>query len=87
MADRSRRGPKKLESELLLWRDFGGSITRDGTRITKPVELANAEILVGLCDRFRALPDTGGILDQDVALVRMLRVIDLGVAKEGGPGA
>jgi hypothetical protein len=45
-------------------------------------------MLIGLCDRFKALPDPGGILDQDVGLVRMLRIIDLGVEKkEGGPGA
>lgn len=41
-------------------------------------------MIISLCDRFKTLPDAGGIYDQDVSLVRMLKIIKLG-SREQGP--
>jgi hypothetical protein len=33
---------------------------------------------LGLCERFHCLPDAGGLLDQDVELLRTMRIASLG---------
>jgi hypothetical protein len=43
----------------------------------EPGDLARARFVVGLCDRFRCLPDEGGLFDQDAELLRMLKIIEL----------
>ena len=38
--------------------------------MTKPYELAEAELLYKLCQAYQSLPSAGGVLDQDVSLLR-----------------
>lgn len=42
-----------------------------------------AELVIGLATRFRALPVAGGILDQPSSLLTMLRVMDLAEGESG----
>jgi hypothetical protein len=44
-------------------------------------------MVISLCDRFHTLPDAGGIYDQDVNLVRMLKIIKIGSRESRAPDA
>lgn len=46
------------------------------------MELAEAELIVGLCDRFHCLPSQ--LLTEDVYLLRMLRLVERGCRDDGG---
>lgn len=46
--------------------------------MTKPPELAEAEWVFGLCERFHCLPSQ--LLGEDVGLLRMLELCRLGTA-------
>lgn len=50
--------------------------------LPKPTELAWAEVLIGLCERFGQLPSA--VLDEDAGLLRALNLLDehCGEAKE-----
>lgn len=40
------------------------------------MELAEAELIIGLCDRFHCLPSV--LMEEDVYLLRMLRLVERG---------
>lgn len=44
-------------------------------------------MVISLCDRFSTLPDAGGINDQDVKLVKMLKILKLGTRERAGQDA
>ena len=48
----------------------------------KPAELARAELIVGLCDRFHCLPSQ--LLEEDWELLRMLELVELGRPDDEG---
>ena len=73
-------GPKSLERRLTLWRDFGGSITRTGEVVSRPGELAEAELLLAVCDRFKCLPSQAR--GEDAGILRLLKIEQLGRRKE-----
>lgn len=51
----------------------------------EPGALVRARLVIGLCDRFRCLPEPGALLDQDAELIQMLNIIELaGPGPEGG---
>jgi hypothetical protein len=55
--------------------------------VAEPGALVRARLVVNLCDRFKCLPEPGGLLDQDAELIQMLRIIELGTPRiEGGGG-
>ncbi len=83
MAGGDGERPKSTEARINKWLNFGGAITRTGELITKPVELEEAELIIGLCDRFHCLPKEGGILDQDVDIIRLLKIYAMGNQEEG----
>jgi hypothetical protein len=35
-----------------------------------------------MCERFHCLPDTGGLLDQEANLIRMMKIVAMG-SREG----
>ena len=84
MAGGAREHPKSLLERLIIWKDFGGAITRTGELVTKPWELEEAELVIGLCDRFRSLPYPGSLMEQPVDLIRMLKIISVGSQDQGG---
>ena len=46
--------------------------------MTKPHELAEAELIYRLCRAYRALPEPGALLDQPVWMLRMEAILELG---------
>jgi hypothetical protein len=40
--------------------------------------------VLGLCERFRCLPRAGGLLDQDVSLLKMAEIEALGRRRDAG---
>jgi hypothetical protein len=46
--------------------------------------LGAAELVVGLCERFGKLPRDGGILDQPVTFLKMLRIVSLAREEDHG---
>jgi hypothetical protein len=72
-----RRGPGK---RLTLWRELGGGTHSDGSVVERPAELATAEIVIGLCDRWHCLPSQ--VLAEPAWVLRMLDVYQLGHRKE-----
>lgn len=59
----------------------------DGSGAPEPGALVRARLVISLCDRFRCLPEVGGLLDQDAELIQMLHIIELaGPTTEGGDG-
>jgi hypothetical protein len=68
----------KLARRLREWNAVGGGYRADGSRVTKPAELEDAEMLYLLCQAYGALPDAGGVLDQNVALLRAHSVLNAG---------
>lgn len=71
-------------TELERFRDFPGAIRADGSTIREPYELTEAKTVLGICDRFKVLPSQ--VLQEDISLLRWLKIEALGVDKEGGPG-
>lgn len=66
---------KSLEADIIKWNHVKGGTDRDGNVITKPVELYQAEIIDGICQRYHQLPST--VLDEDVSLLKLLHIVSL----------
>ena len=61
---------------LSLWRDFPNAVDRDGNTVRKPSELAEAEMILGLCERFHCLPSQ--IVEEDASLLRLILIEQMG---------
>ena len=57
------------------WQRVGGAYDSDGNRVGKPWELARAELIDGLCQRYHCLPSE--LLREDASLLRMLAILSL----------
>lgn len=53
----------------------------------KPPELVEAETVYGLCQAYKSLPESGGIFDQPVSLLRMHSILQLGGYFEASAGS
>jgi hypothetical protein len=74
--------PKRAEIER--WVAVPGGILADGSVVTRPVELEQAQAILRLCDRFKKLPSE--ILAEDAELFRLITLEDLGRTDEPQPG-
>jgi len=70
---------KSLEAEILKWKHVKGGTDRDGKPIKKPAELATAELIDGICQRYGQLPSA--VLDEDISLLKMLHIVGLNEEK------
>lgn len=57
------------------WQRVGGAIDTDGNAVGKPWELARAELIDGLCQRYHCLPSA--IMREDAYLLRMMTILGL----------
>ena len=80
-SDRWRLRP--FRTAIARWRAVPGGIDADGRPVNKPSELAQAELILGICERFGQLP--GAVLAEDVSLLRLLHLEDLGGGRDGPP--
>jgi hypothetical protein len=54
------------------WRHVGGGIDAEGNKVGKPPELQEAELILGLCDRFHKLPSE--VLAEPIFLLWLLMI-------------
>ena len=73
-----------LSLGIARWKSVRGGTYRDGTAITKPVELELAEILDGLCQRYSCLPSQ--VMAEDVGILRMLAIVSEGKVEDESSG-
>jgi hypothetical protein len=78
--DRDRRSAEPFARDLTIWRDFAGGTTTSGGSIVKPGELAEAELVLGLCDRFHCIPEVAE--EMDAGVLRLLKIEELGTRRE-----
>ena len=69
-----------LEADIIKWRAVGGGTDRDGKPVSKPSSLTSAELVDGICQRYSCIPSQ--ILTEDVSLIRMLQIVELGTDKK-----
>ena len=65
---------------ILRWKAVGGGSDRNGNVIEKPIELAQAELIDTVCERYGKLPSE--VFAEDVSMLRMLDVVNKGL-KDG----
>ena len=72
--------PHPFRADIERWRDFGGGFDSYGNLVTKPAELTNAEMILGLCDRFHKLPSE--IENEDAELLSLIAITQLAQPSE-----
>jgi len=68
-------GGGSLEADIIRWSHVGGGTDQSGNPIGKPLELYQAEIVDGICQRYSCLPSA--VYREDVSLLRMLHIVGL----------
>ena len=66
---------KSLEADIIKWRHVKGGTDKNGKVISQPLELYQAEIIDGICQRYGQLPSA--VLDEDVSLLKLLHIVSL----------
>ena len=80
MDKRSIGKPDRLLQRVAKWKPVGGGVDKDGKRIEKPSELGWAEMIENLALHYSTTPSQ--ILKEDVSVLRMLELINVGNKKE-----
>jgi len=65
----------RLEADIARWKHVKGGVDINGNTIEKPVELYQAEIIDGICQRYSCLPSA--VYKEDVSLMRLLHIVGL----------
>ena len=73
---------KSLTADIIKWKHVGGGSELDGKLITKPMVLEQAELIDAICQRYSCLPSQ--LLGEDVGLLRILHMVNLGEKKKNG---
>jgi len=73
--------PYEVRHRIERWRHVGGGTDADGSVIEKPHELAWAEMIDNLCQRYSALPSA--VLAEDVEMLRILALVSEGGGSNG----
>ncbi len=64
-----------LETDINRWLSVKGGTDRDGNPIEKPLFLAQAELIDGLCQRYGQLPSA--ILKENASVLKMVHAVIL----------
>src|SRR5690349_19057812 len=77
VADGAEGDQCPFRTRIEQWKSSGGiGFNPDGSLIRKPVELVEAEMIMGLCERFGCLPSQ--LLAEDAELLRYLELESMG---------
>ena len=68
-----------LEADIIKWKHVKGGTDRDGKVVSQPLQLYQAEIIDGICQRYGQLPSA--VLDEDVSLLKLLHIVSLNEEK------
>jgi len=71
-----------LEADIARWKATGGGTDREGNPVTKPLALAQAELVDGICQRYSVLPSE--VLKEDVGLIKLVQIAVLGEDNKHG---
>ncbi|ANS03206.1 hypothetical protein [uncultured Mediterranean phage uvDeep-CGR2-KM18-C74] len=75
-------GGGSLEADIARWMHVGGGTDKEGRPITKPLDLEQAELVDGICQRYGVLPSA--LLNENVGLLKMLHIVSLGTKDNDG---
>ena len=59
----------------MKWKATKGGTNRDGSPVTKPIDLTVAELLDGICQRYGQLPSA--VLKEDVMILKLIGTMAL----------
>ncbi len=63
-----------FRAKIDRWHAVPGGIDTYGNPVTKPAELATAETIINLCERFGCLPSA--LYAEDAEIFRLIRLVD-----------
>jgi hypothetical protein len=76
-------GDGGFKSQLNRWRSLGpGATNPDGSPLRKPPELAEAELVLDLCERFHCLPSQ--LMGESAGIIRLIMIESEGRYREDG---
>ena len=70
---------KSLEADIIKWRHVKGGTDRDGKVVSQPLQLYQAEIIDGICQRYCQLPSA--VLEENASLLKLLHIVSLNEEK------
>jgi|TARA_R110002020_G_scaffold274727_2_gene489905 hypothetical protein len=70
---------KSLEADIIKWRHVKGGTDRDGKVVSQPLQLYQAEIIDGICQRYGQLPSA--VLEENASLLKLLHIVSLNEEK------
>ena len=73
-----------LSLGIARWLAVRGGTYQDGTPIVKPIELEQAEMVDGICQRYSCLPSE--LMAEDVGILRMLAIVGEGKVEDESSG-
>ena len=59
----------------MRWKATKGGTNRDGSPVTKPIDLTVAELIDGICQRYGQLPSA--VLNEDVMILKIIQTMAL----------
>ncbi len=68
-----------LEADIIKWKHVKGGTDRDGKVVSQPLQLYQAEIIDGICQRYGQLPSA--VLNEDASLLKLLHIVSLNEEK------
>ena len=66
---------KSLEADIIKWKHVKGGTDKDGKVVSQPLQLYQAEIIVGICQRYGQLPSA--VLEENASLLKLLHIVSL----------
>ena len=70
---------KSLEADIIKWRHVKGGTDRDGKVVSQPLQLYQAEIIDGICQRYGQWPSA--VLEENASLLKPLHIVSLNEEK------
>ena len=77
-------GGGSLSLGIARWKSVRGGTYQDGTPIVRPIELEQAEMVDGICQRYSCLPSE--LMAEDVGILRMLAIVSEGKVEDDTSG-
>ena len=65
-----------LSLGIAKWKAVRGGTNKDGSPVSKPMDLQLAEIVDNICQRYSCLPSQ--VLEEDIGILRILDIVEQG---------
>jgi len=81
VAGQHHRPERGAGKRLELWRELPGATADDGSTVTKPQELEDADTILTLLDRFGGYTYSS-LMEEDAELIRLVKIQAMGTKRE-----